>query len=525
MLIFYIRLIYSLMSKNSSQNKAPYDLLIIGGGINGAGIARDAAGRGLKVLLVEMNDLASATSSKSTKLIHGGLRYLEFYEFSLVRKALNEREILLENAPHIIHPMKFILPHAPHLRPAWMIRLGLFLYDHLGEKTSLPKSRFIRLHKFSPENPLDRHLKSAFSYYDCTVDDARLVLINALAAQELGAIIKTRSRFISAVRNNDLWTAKLSGKEEKTVTAKVLINAAGPWVSDIIEDGLDIRAHKSLRLVKGSHIIVPRLFPHDDSYILQNQDDRIIFVIPYEDKYSLIGTTEVAYQGDPSKAEITPEEIDYLCAHVNQYFEASLPHGEPLSGRDILHHFSGVRPLYDDENAKASAVTRDYELSLRDEKGKAPLLSIFGGKITTYRALSENVLHCLKEYFPKMGEDWTAHAPLPGGDLPYADPDFFDQQLALRYPWLRSHLRKRYARLYGTRIHLLLDGLLDMSQLGKEIGPDLYEKEANYLIHHEWASSAEDILWRRTKLGLGWTDGQTKGLEEWVKDQSGQERF
>ena len=487
-----------------------YDLLIIGGGINGTGIARDAAGRGLKVLLVEMNDLASATSSKSTKLIHGGLRYLEYYEFLLVRKALNEREILLKTAPHIIHPLKFILPHEQHLRPKWMIRIGLFLYDHLGMRKTLGRSRQIKLNRTDPANPLSDRFTDAFTYYDCTVDDARLVVLNARDAADHGAEILTRTKFRSAKNKSDHWQVDIDSGQ--TITAKVIVNAAGPWVSDIIDDGLSLPAHNRLRLVKGSHIIVPKLFDGDEAYILQNKDGRIIFAIPYEQDYCLIGTTDVPYEGDPAQVHISPEEIDYLCHHINAYFRPTLPHGNPLSADDVISHFAGVRPLYDDATKEASAVTRDFVLALREDNG-APLLSVFGGKITTFRYLAEKSLEKLAEFFPQMTASWTETAALPGGNI--ADISAFIADKQAQYAWLDKDLCARYAHRYGTRMDDMLKGRTPDAQL---IGPGLYDYEVAFLIAQEWAITAEDILWRRTKLGLTWSDEAVKNLEGWLID-------
>ncbi len=478
---------------------ADYDLLIIGGGINGTGIARDAAGRGLKVILVEMDDLASATSSRSTKLIHGGLRYLEYYEFLLVRKALNEREILLRAAPHIIHPMKFILPHEKHLRPKWLIRLGLFLYDHMGMRKTLGGSKQIKLKKDSPL--LDR-FTDAFTYYDCWVDDARLVVLNALDAKDHGAEILTRTKFISAQNNGDCWQAEISGKRK--IAAKVIINAAGPWVSDIINDGLSLPAHNRLRLVKGSHIIIPKLYDGQDSYILQNKDNRIIFAIPYEQDFTLIGTTDVPFTGDPATVTISKQEIDYLCHHINAYFK------ETLSADDVVSHYAGVRPLYDDATQEASAVTRDFVLALREDAG-APLLSVFGGKITTFRHLAEEALKRLEEFFPQMAEHWTEHAALPGGDI--RDMKEYIRTKQEDYPWLDKKLCARYAHHYGTRMDEMLKGRGPDAKL---IGPGLYDYEARFLITREWAITADDILWRRTKLGLTWSDENVAQLEEWL---------
>ncbi|WP_339861874.1 glycerol-3-phosphate dehydrogenase [Paremcibacter congregatus] len=504
----------------------PYDLLIIGGGINGVGIARDAAGRGLNVLLVEQNDLASGTSSKSTKLIHGGLRYLEQYEFRLVRKALKERELLLGLAPHIIWPMKFILPHAPHLRPKWMIRIGLFFYDHLTRRKKLGKSRAVKL---GWDSPLKADFSDAFSYYDCWVDDARLVVLNARDAQDLGATIRPRTIFQSARQQDGLWRARLKDRQTDSlmdVSAKAIVNAAGPWVSDVICDRLALPAHNRLRLVKGSHIILPRLFPGDDAYILQIADGRIIFAIPYEKDFTLVGTTDEAFDGDPGDVQISDAEIDYLCQQINLYFTPTL--GHPLSKDDVVSHYAGVRPLYDDATAEASAVTRDYVLALREDGG-APLLSIFGGKITTFRLLAEQAMEKLAPYFPDMAEPWTDSAPLPGGALPDQDRTAFIAAQQDRYPWLDPDLCARYAGLYGTRMDQMFkdypgrslkdEGVEDLATEGYLIGPGLYDYEVDFLVRHEWAQTAEDILWRRTKLGLRWSEEDVTRLEKWLKEK------
>lgn len=494
-----------------------YDLLIIGGGINGTGIARDAAGRGLKVLLVEMNDLASATSSKSTKLIHGGLRYLEYYEFLLVRKALKERELLLTSAPHIIRPVKFILPHETHLRPKWMMRLGLFLYDHLARRKILGRSRQIKIDPNNPDNPLRPDFTDGFSYYDCAVDDARLVILNAVDAKNQGAEILPRTKFISGQHINGHWQAEIQSEKTgiRQVTAKMIINAAGPWVADIITGNLSLPTHNSLRLVKGSHIITPKLFSGDEAYILQNKDGRIIFAIPYEENYTLIGTTDVPYAGDPSQVHISEEEIDYLCHHINVYFRPTLAHGNPLSADDVISHFAGVRPLYDDDASdKASEVTRDFVLALRQDSG-APLLSVFGGKITTFRHLAENALAEIADFFPQMTAPWTEKAALPGGDIPARDIKRFITFKQKQYPWLDKDLCIRYAHSYGSR----MDDMLDKEGRGaKLIGPGLYDYEIDFLVTQEWAVTAEDILWRRTKLGLMWSQQDVAKLEDWLKN-------
>jgi glycerol-3-phosphate dehydrogenase len=488
------------------------DLLIVGGGINGAGIARDAAGRGLKVLLVEQDDLASATSSASTKLIHGGLRYLEYYEFRLVREALIEREVLLRNAPHIIRPLTFVLPHEHALRPAWLIRIGLFLYDHLGGRERLPSSRGLDLRREAAGKPLNPILAKGFSYADCWVDDARLVVLNALDACERGARILTRTRCTGAKRAGDLWEATiedLSTHERRNVRARGLVNAAGPWVASFIDSALGLKRRQGLRLIKGSHIVVRRLFEGPQAYILQNADRRIVFAIPYERDFTLIGTTDLPYDGDPAAVQISAEEVDYLCQVINSHF---VPQIKPA---DVVWTYAGVRPLHDDESENASAVTRDYVLELEEADGRAPLLSVFGGKITTYRKLAEHALEKLKPHFSKSGAAWTHAAPLPGGDIPDADFDRFVDGLRARWPWLPADLAQRYARAYGTRADRLLGGANGMNDLGLHFGNDLYSREVEYLIDKEWAMTAADVLWRRSKLGLHLAPATVGALEAW----------
>jgi glycerol-3-phosphate dehydrogenase len=489
------------------------DLLVVGGGINGTGIARDAVGRGLSVVLCEQDDLASHTSSASSKLIHGGLRYLEHYEFRLVREALIEREVLLRVAPHLIWPLRFILPYSPEQRPAWLIRMGLFLYDHLGGRERLPGSGKIDLRDDPAGAPLKPEFRTAFSYSDCWVDDARLVVLNAKDAAERGAEILCRRRCIDARRADGLWQATLrpaGGGRERVVRARCLVNATGPWVSRFLTDNLRLPALKRVRLVKGSHIVVRRLHDHPDPYILQNTDRRVVFVIPYEQQYSLIGTTDLDYEADPAKVEISGAEIDYLCRAVGRYFKAA------PTPEQVFWSYAGVRPLYDDASGDVSAVTRDYVFDL-DQSGGAPLLSVFGGKITTYRKLAEHALDKLKPVLGIAGTAWTERAPLPGGDLPRADFDAFLAVLAAAYPWLPVDLLRRYARAYGTRIERLLDGAGGLKDLGEHFGGGLYEAEADYLVRHEWASTEEDILWRRSKLGLHVGAATTARLRAWLR--------
>jgi glycerol-3-phosphate dehydrogenase len=475
-----------------------YDLLIIGGGINGAGIARDAAGRGLSVLLCEQDDLAAHTSSASTKLIHGGLRYLEHYEFGLVRKSLQEREVLLRAAPHIIRPLSFVMPHNQSLRPAWLIRAGLFLYDHLGKRELLPPSQSLDLRTHAAGQPLKPDLSKGFTYADAWVDDARLVVLSALDAYERGARVLPRTRCVSARRYADMWDVTLqpAGSEAVQVRCRTLVNAAGPWVMNVLRESLGMASPRLLRLAKGSHIVVRRLFEHDHAYLLQNPDNRVLFAIPFEREFTLLGTTDVEYDGDPADASITGEEIDYLCKMTNRYFVRG------ITPADVVWSYSGVRPLLADHSADLSAVTRDYVLECDATSERAPLLSVFGGKLTTYRRLAEEALALLAHSLPHMNAAWTASAALPGGDIPNADFNLFFAEFRRSSPWLPEALARRYARAYGTRVDSLLTGARNLGELGEDFGGGLYEAEIDYLIRQEWAQTTEDILWRRTKLGL-----------------------
>ncbi|WP_447738816.1 glycerol-3-phosphate dehydrogenase [Pseudomonas laurentiana] len=488
-----------------------YDLAVIGGGINGVGIAADAAGRGLKVFLCEKDDLAQHTSSASSKLIHGGLRYLEHYEFRLVREALAEREVLLAKAPHIVKPMRFVLPHRPHLRPAWMIRAGLFLYDHLGKRKRLGASRSLR---FGPGYPLKPAITRGFEYADCAVDDARLVVLNAMAAREHGAHIHTRTRCLRAERVDGLWQVELQHADGslQSIRARALVNAAGPWVASFIKDDLKLDAPYGIRLIQGSHLIVPRLYEGEHAYILQNEDQRIVFCIPYLDRFTLIGTTDREYNGDPAKVAITEQETDYLLKVVNEHFN------HQLSRSDILHTYSGVRPLCNDESDNPSAVTRDYTLALSGSANQAPLLSVFGGKLTTYRKLAESAMGELKPFFPQMRGSWTAEAPLPGGENMTTAQALSDAILA-RCGWLPVDIAKRWATTYGSRVWRLLDGVHGPEDLGKSLGGGLFSREVNYLCDEEWACGAHDILWRRTKLGLFTTDSEQQVLTDYLQQR------
>ncbi len=501
----------------SSQQVIATDVLIVGGGINGAGIARDAAGRGLSVVLCEKDDLASHTSSASTKLIHGGLRYLEHYEFGLVRKALIEREVLLRAAPHIMWPMRFVMPHDKGQRPSWMIRAGLLIYDVLAKREILPGSGAIDLRSHLAGEPLKAEFTQGFIYSDGWVDDARLVVLNALDAAEKGAQVFTHTSCVSAKRVGDRWHAVLQHADGSTVDvhARSLVNAAGPWAASFLEDALHHPAGKALRLVKGSHIIVKKMFDHPYAYIFQNPDGRIVFAIDYEQDFTLVGTTDLEYHGDTNKVEIDRTEIEYLCELTQRYFR------KPITPADVVWSYSGVRPLLEDDSTKASEITRDYKLAMEGEQ--APLLSVFGGKITTFRKLAEEAVDMIA---PKLGNHrptWTEHACLPGGDL-YGAPqnravlefDAFVHRMQQQFAWLSPKLVARYVRAYGTRIHALLKDRHGISQMGEEVVKDLFAAEIDYLVKNEWASSGADILWRRSKLGLHLPAGSEQLIDQWI---------
>ncbi|HZI83580.1 MAG TPA: glycerol-3-phosphate dehydrogenase [Casimicrobiaceae bacterium] len=482
----------------SGPDTAPFDLAIIGGGINGSGIARDAAGRGLKVLLLEKDDLASHTSSQSTKLVHGGLRYLEHYEFRLVAEALAEREVLLRAAPHIISPLQFVLPHEPHLRPVWMIRAGLFLYDHLGRRETLPSSFGVRLRGSKWGAGLKPKFERGFVYSDARVDDARLVVLNAMAARELGADIRTRARFSGAKREKGTWRISFedSSGAASEARARALVNAAGPWVKQLLDHLARTPIAAGVRHVKGSHIVVPRVHREEHAYILQNADNRVAFIIPYQGEFSLIGTTDVPVDEFDAPA-ISQDEIEYLCQIANAYL------ARPIDAGAVVWSYSGVRPLYDDGSVDPADVTRDYVLELdADEEERAPLLSIFGGKITTYRRLAEAALSELKPFLPGMKGEWTRREPLPGGDLPRGGLAAYERELAARYRWLPQALRTALVHRHGTRTPSVIGDARDVRELGRHFGHTLYAAEVDYLVAQEWARTAEDVLWRRTKCGL-----------------------
>jgi len=517
------------MTEKSEQ--LPVDIFVIGGGVNGCGIARDAAGRGQSVVLAEQGDLAQATSSASSKLFHGGLRYLEYFEFGLVRHALAEREVLLKAMPHISWPMRFVLPYHKDMRydgttptaklltlfmpwmkgrrPAWLIRLGLFLYDHLGGRKILPATKAVDLLSSNVGRPLQDRFLHAYEYSDCWVQDARLVALNAADAKARGAHILTRTKVIAAVRHQHDW--EITTKDQTTgkltqFTAKTIVNAAGPWVADLLSGTMNVQSKEGVRLVRGSHIVVPKIFDHDQPYILQGTDGRIVFAIPYEDDFTLIGTTDVDHQGDASEPHCTDAEKSYLCAFVSGYFHAK------VDPSDVVWSYSGVRALYDDGASTAQAATRDYVLSL--DTSAAPILSVFGGKITTYRVLAEDALEKLA-----IGKPWTAGIALPGGDFAWDGVDALIADLADRYPFLTTTWATRMVRTYGTCARAILANAKTVNDLGHDFGADLTEAEVKWLMVHEFARTAEDIVWRRTKLGLRLTGDEVRNLDRWMQSK------
>ncbi len=490
------------------------DLLVIGGGINGAGIARDAAGRGLSVILCEKGDLAEGTSSRSGKLVHGGLRYLEYYEFRLVREALIEREVLLASASHIIWPMRFVLPHSPDDRPAWLVRLGLFLYDHLGGRKRLPGTRTLDLRRDPEGAPILDKYPKGFEYSDCWVDDARLVVLNAVGAADKGAEVLTRTACTSARRDSGAWTVELTDQATgsvRTVRARCLINAAGPWVNDIVGRVAGRNSRRNVRLVKGSHIIVKKFWEGQQAYLVQNHDKRVIFINPYEGDRALIGTTDTPYEGRAEDVTADKAEVDYLLAAVNRYFK------EKLRPEDVLETFSGVRPLFDDGKGNPSAVTRDYSFDL-DEGDGAPMLSIYGGKITTFRELSEHAIEKVAKFFPSIGPSWTRDGILPGGDIANADFVQFAEDLRSAYPWMPRKLIHHFGRLYGTRTRTIIGGATSLDGLGRHFGANLYENEVRYLVEKEWAKTAEDVLRRRTKQALHMSAAEQSAFTGWFDE-------
>ena len=479
-----------------------YDICVIGGGINGCGIARDAAGRGWTVFLCEGGDLGAGTSSASTKLIHGGLRYLEYYEFRLVREALTEREVLWRLAPHIVWPLRFVLPFQRGMRPAWLLRFGLLLYDNIGGRKKLPGTRAVRLDRDPVGAPLKPAFRRGFEYSDCWVEDSRLVVLNAMSAAERGAVIATRSACVSAERIGDLWevtTRHTDSGETRRVRARALVNAAGPWVTRVAEQVIRANARAPVRLVQGSHVVVPRLYAHNGCYIFQNDDKRIFFVIPYETDFTLIGTTDLDYQGDPAKVAASSEEVAYLCRSASDYLRV------PVTSEQVVWTYSGVRSLHDAGGGAAQDATRDYVLTLDAPAGAAPLLSIFGGKITTFRKLAESALARLAPHLPPSRgrpSGWTGRETLPGGDFPMQDFDGEVARVMARHPYLDKPLARRLVRAYGTRVRTLLGPATRLADLGRDFGAGLTEAELRYLVRHEWARRAEDVVWRRSKLGL-----------------------
>jgi len=496
--------------KPKSEQDNLYDVFVIGGGVNGVGVAHDAATRGFKVCLAEMNDLASATSSNSSKLIHGGLRYLEHYEFRLVKEALAEREVLLQNSPHIMWPLRFILPHQRHLRPAWMIRIGLFLYDNLAKRATLKGSHQV---KMDDESPLKSDIVKGFEYSDGWVDDSRLVVLNAMAARELGADIHTNTKCVKAVREGQHWAVTLQDKftnETKVVYSRTLVNASGPWVQSIFGDALESKSPKKVRLVKGSHIVVPKLHDKPEAYILQNEDNRIVFVIPFEDDFSLVGTTDVEHEGSADTVKISDDEIEYIMSISNQYFK------KQINKSDIVHTYAGVRPLLDDESDSAQSVTRDYTFELSKGKNQATLLSIFGGKITTYRKLASAAVDALLPALKSKQKSKTKTNKLPGGD--FDSKDALLNKAKNIYSGLDEKYLARLIRNYGTRLFDLLGDARNVDDLGICFGHDLYQKEVDYLVTQEWACTAEDIIWRRTKRGLYLNENNIAELHAYLSE-------
>ncbi|MEO8965056.1 MAG: glycerol-3-phosphate dehydrogenase [Gammaproteobacteria bacterium] len=488
------------------------DIFVIGGGINGAAIAADAAGRGLSVILCEKDDLASGTSSRSTKLIHGGLRYLETYEFNLVKTALREREILMRKAPHLVTPLEFVLPHEKHLRPAWMIRVGLFIYDHLAKRTRIPSSKYINLKNDPRGAALLSKFSKGFSYFDCWTDDARLTVLNALAAKENNATILTRHEFISVKKDKQHWEISIQNTLTKEIVfyrAKVLINAAGPWINQV-QKQINPKKLFNIELVKGSHIIVPKIFEGRFAYILQNTDERVVFAIPYHSEFTLVGTTDVSISNEIDQVNISSDEKDYLCTIINKYFKKS------ISVSDIVASYSGVRCLQNESENNPAKITRDQKLLLETEDG-LPILTVVSGKITTHRSLAEEAIDRLKPYFPNMKPAWTASTPLPGGNFIDNDFNIFYGEFKQKFSWLPEKIAYRYAKSYGTKVYELLGNAIALEDLGEKFSDDLYQKEVEYLIQCEWAKTADDLLWRRSKLGLFLSDVEQKKLAKWLE--------
>ena len=500
------------MTTTSSGSAFDYDMVVIGAGINGAGIARDAAGRGMSVLLCEKDDIAEHTSSASTKLIHGGLRYLEHYDFLLVRHALQEREVLLRAAPHVIWPLRFILPHHKALRPRWLIRLGLFLYDHIGGRKLLPSSNSVNLQEHESGKALKPEFTSGFEYSDCWVQDARLVTLNVMDAAERGCDVQVRTEVTDLIRKEGFWNVNLKNHltdKTSSVTARLVVNASGPWVEKTLDLDEEHDAKHGVRLVKGSHVVVPKLFEHPYTYIFQNADNRVLFAVPYENDFTLLGTTDVEVEDEPGKQAIEGNEVEYICNAVSEYFE------KPVSSKSVVWTYSGVRPLYDDASENASKVTRDYKLDL-DVRKNAPILSVYGGKITTYRKLSEQAVDMVRQHLGCLEGAWTAETTLPGGDIPNADYEAYLQQQKAIYAWMDDKVLADYTRNYGTRMGQIIGTATSMAELGQHFGGPLYQAEVDYLVHNEWARTAEDILWRRSKKGLHVPKEASEALQSYL---------
>ena len=494
-----------------------HDMLVIGGGVNGVGIARDAAGRGLDVVLCEKDDIASHTSSASSKLIHGGLRYLENYEFRLVRESLGEREILLRAAPHVIWPMRIVLPVLAGMRPAWIIRIGLFIYDHLAKRAILPGTKSLNLRKTLQGQPLKKSLLRGFEYSDCWADDSRLVAINAVDAAERGAAIMTRTECVALDRHLDHWTVTLRDEHgaQSVIKTRLIVNAAGPWVEKIQGQFGKLLNHSAVRLVKGSHIVTRRLFDGDHGYIFQAADGRVIFAMPYEDDYTLIGTTDIEWELDSGPVVISAEETSYLCDAVNEYFET------PITPDDVIWSYAGIRPLFDDQAETAKVVTRDYVFNLDgDGASHAPILSVFGGKLTTYRKLAEHAMEKLTSFYPDMGPAWTHDAALPGGDFAIDGVSALRAKVMAQYPWLDTAQIARMVQAYGTRIFSILEDAASAADLGHHYGVGLYDAEIRYLCATEYAKTGEDILWRRSKLGLKMSHQEIQAVEDRMRQKT-----
>jgi glycerol-3-phosphate dehydrogenase len=490
------------------------DLLVVGGGVNGVGIARDAAGRGLSVVLCEQGDLASGTSSAATKLFHGGLRYLEQYAFGLVRKALIEREVLLRNMPHISKPIRFVLPHAKGMRPAWLLRIGLFVYDHLTSRAFLPGTKVLNLRKDVTGGPLQAQYVKGFEYSDGWVDDARLVVLNARDAADRGASILTQTKVTKARRKDGNWQVetRAAGGTRQTFHAKTLVNAAGPWVNSVIEDAIGVVPDDTIRLVRGSHIVTKKLYEHDRAYFFQNGDGRITMTIPFEEDFTLIGTTDVDHNGDPGDVYCTQDEIEYLCRETSDYFE------KPVTSKDVIWTYAGVRPLDDLLEGDASKASRDYHIKVEDEDGKAPLISIYGGKITTFRKLSEQAVAELAPYVELSGLPWTDHTPLPGGDFEFGGKAALVKSLCAEFPFVKPRDARRMTSAYGTLATKVLAGVGSIDGLGQDFGAGLFEVEVRWQMENEWALCADDVVWRRTKCGLRMDKAQISALDKWMKD-------